>query len=193
MATRPGLTARSLTAAAAELADEVGLEQVTVSELARRVGVKPASLYSHLDGSQDLRGRISVLALTEIGDRLALALAGRSRRVALDALVTVMRDYAREHPGRWQATQVPITAPEAGPVGARVGALMLAVMEGYGLPETEQTHAVRVVGASIDGFVRLQTIGSLDHRTPDPEESWTRMTDALDTALRHWPVPGDPA
>ena len=187
MAARAGLTTDSLTASAADLADEVGFDRVTVSEVARRVGVKPASLYSHLSGSDDLRGRISVLALGELGDRLSIALAGRSGREALEALVTVMRTYALEHPGRWEATQVRITAPEAGPVGAKVSALMLGIMHGYGLPPQEQVHAVRLVGAAVDGFIRLQANGSFDRSDPDPETSWARMTQALDSTLRHWP------
>lgn len=188
MAARAGLTIDSLTLSAAQLADEVGFEQVTVSELARRVGVKPASLYSHLRGSEDLRGRISVLALTELGERLSIALAGRSRRDALDALVAVMRSYAQDHPGRWEATQVRITTPAAGPAGAKVAALMVGITIGYALPAQEQTHAVRLVGSTVNGFIRLQANGSFDHSDPDPETSWARMTHALDTALQHWPA-----
>ncbi len=45
---RAGLTPERLTRAAAELADEVGFGNVTVSALARRFGVKDASLYSHV-------------------------------------------------------------------------------------------------------------------------------------------------
>lgn len=188
MAARAGLTIESLTLSAAQLADEVGFEQVTVSEVARRVGVKPASLYSHLRGSDDLRGRVSVLALTELGDRLSIALAGRSGRDALDALVAVMRSYAQDHPGRWHATQVRITTPAAGPAGAKVSALMVGIMVGYGLPAQEQTHAVRLVGSTVNGFIRLQANGSFDHSDPNPETSWARMTQALDTALRNWPA-----
>lgn len=190
MSDRPPLTPESLTRTAADLADEVGFEAVTVSAVARRVGVKPASVYFHLAGTDDLRGRISALALTELGERLGLALAGRAGRDALAALVDAVRTFATEHPGRWESTQVRITAPEAEPAGARVGALMLAVVRGYGLPESEQTHAVRLIGSTVNGFVRLHVTGGFDRSDPDPEESWSRMTQALDTALTHWPTAG---
>ncbi|MCD9153040.1 TetR/AcrR family transcriptional regulator [Aeromicrobium duanguangcaii] len=185
---RPALNGQTLSATAADVADELGFEHVTVSEVARRVGVKPASVYFHLDGADDLRGRVSALALTELGERLALALAGRAGRDALEALVDAVRGYAVEHPGRWASTQVRITAPEAGAAGARVAALMLAVVRGYGLPPKEQTHAVRLIGSTVNGFVRLHVHGSFDHSDPDPEASWLRMTQALDTALTHWPT-----
>ena len=72
---RAGLTAERLARAGAELADEVGFDQVTVSALARRFDVKVASLYSHVKNSHDLRTRIALLALEELADRGAAALA----------------------------------------------------------------------------------------------------------------------
>lgn len=187
VAAHVGLTVTALTTAAAELADEVGFDQVTVSALARRVGVQPASLYAHLRGSDDLRTRISVLALGELGDRLAVALAGRAGREALQALIDVMRGYARQHPGRWAATQVRVDITQAAVVGTRISALMTGVLHGYGLAAEEQPHAVRFLGSTVNGFLHLEAIGGFDHSAPDAEQSWTRMTDALDSALRAWP------
>lgn len=57
--------------AGAELADEVGLENVTMSAVARRLGVKDASLYAHVRGLEDLRGRIALLAADEKTIRIA--------------------------------------------------------------------------------------------------------------------------
>lgn len=187
MAARVGLTREQLTTTAADLADAEGFDAVTVSALARRVGVQPASLYSHVRSTDELRGRVGVLALAELADRLALALAGRSGRDALAALVTTMRDQAREHPGRWAATQVRLHLPEAVDVGRRVSALTRAVLHGYGLPDDELNHAVRFVGSTVDGFVHLEATGGFDHSSPDAAASWERATDALDVALRHWP------
>src|ERR1044071_6506090 len=100
---RVGLTAERLTRAGAELADEIGFDQVTASELARRFEVKVASLYSHIQNTQDLRTRIALLALEELADRAADAVAGRAGKDALTALANVYRDYAAEHPGRYAA------------------------------------------------------------------------------------------
>ena len=71
---RVGLTGERLARAGAELADEVGFEQVTVSALARRFGVQVASLYSHVRSSDDLKARIATVALTELADQTAAAL-----------------------------------------------------------------------------------------------------------------------
>ncbi len=105
---RAGLTADRVVSAAADLADEVGFENVSLSALARRFGVKDASLYSHVRNLQDLRTRVAFLAGGELIDRIAVAVAGRTGRAALGAFADAYRSYALEHPGRYAATQIRI-------------------------------------------------------------------------------------
>jgi AcrR family transcriptional regulator len=187
---RAGLTTERLVRAGAELADEVGFDQVTVSALARRFDVKVASLYSHLKNSQDLKTRITLLALEELADRAADALAGRSGKDALAAFADVYRDYARRHPGRYTAARHPLD-PEtaAASAGPRHAQLTRAILRGYDLAEPDQTHAVRLLGSVFHGYVSLETAGGFSHSTPDSQESWTRILDALDSLLRNWPTP----
>ncbi|MFF7636365.1 TetR/AcrR family transcriptional regulator [Kitasatospora sp. NPDC008050] len=185
---RAGLTPERLTQAGAELADEVGFDQVTVSELARRFDVKVASLYSHVKNSQDLRTRIALLALEELADQAAEALAGRAGKDALTALANVYRDYAREHPGRYAATQFrldPQTA--AASAGVRHSQMTRAILRGYDLTEPDETHAVRLLGSVFHGYVSLELAGGFSHSAPDSQETWTRVLDALDALLRNWP------
>ncbi|MDF3299216.1 TetR/AcrR family transcriptional regulator [Streptomyces tropicalis] len=187
---RAGLTVERLARAGAELADEVGFDQVTVTALARRFDVKVASLYSHVKNSQDLRTRIALLALRELADRAADALAGRAGKDALAALGGVYRDYAREHPGRYEAAQLrldPETA--AASAGVRHAQMTRAILRGYDLTEPDQTHAVRLLGSVFHGYVSLEMGGGFSHSAPDTQETWTRILDALDALLRNWPAP----
>jgi AcrR family transcriptional regulator len=187
---RVGLTADRLARAGAELADEVGFDQVTVSAIAERFGVKVASLYSHVRNSHDLKTRIALLALEELADRAAEALAGRAGRDALTAFANVYRDYAREHPGRYAAAQLrldPETA--AASAGVRHAQMMRAILRGYDLPEPDQTHAVRLLGSVFHGYVSLETAGGFDHTPVDSQDSWSWTLDSLDALLRNRPTP----
>ncbi|MEV5397187.1 TetR-like C-terminal domain-containing protein [Streptomyces cellulosae] len=188
MTPRVGLTTERLTQAGATLADEVGFDHVTVSELARRFDVKVASLYSHVKNSHDLKTRIALLALEELADRAADALAGRAGKDALVALANVYRDYAREHPGRYAAAQFrldPETA--AASAGARHAKMTRALLRGYDLDEPDQTHAVRLLGSVFHGYVSIEMGGGFSHSAPDTEETWSRVLDALDALLCSWP------
>ncbi|GAB2701677.1 TetR/AcrR family transcriptional regulator [Kitasatospora kifunensis] len=187
---RVGLTTERLTQAGAELADEIGFDQVTLSELARRFDVKVASLYSHLKNSQDLKTKIALLALEELADRAADAVAGRAGKDALTALANVYRDYAREHPGRYAATQLRLDPQAAAAsAGLRHSQMTRAILRGYDLAEPDQTHAVRLLGSVFHGYVSLELGGGFSHSAPDTQETWSRILDALDALLRNWPAP----
>ena len=186
---RAGVTPERLVRAGAVLADEVGFDQVTVSALARQFGVKVPSLYAHVRNSHDLRTRIALLALEEMADRGAAALAGRAGRDALVALGDVYRDYAREHPGRYAAARMrldPGTA--AAGAGPRHSQMIRAILRGYHLSETDETHAVRLIGSTFHGFISLELAGGFDHSSPGAQQSWHRIMDGLDALLRAWPA-----
>lgn len=184
---RAGLTADRLARAGAELADEVGFERVTVSALARRFDVTVPSLYSHVRGSHDLLTRVALLALGELADRADEALAGRAGKDALAALGDVHRDYARAHPGRYDAARYRLD-PEAAAAsaGVRLAQQMRAVLRGYDLDDPDQTHAVRLLGSTFHGFVSLELAGAFDHSEPSTQTSWDRIIDSLDLLLRSW-------
>ncbi|MER7247188.1 WHG domain-containing protein [Kribbella sp. NPDC000426] len=185
---RAGLTGERLAHAGAELADEVGFDQVTVSALARQFGVQVASLYSHVRSSADLKARIATVALTELADQAATAVAGRAGRDALAALADVYRNYAHKHPGRYTATRfVPGSpTPEHVDSGRRHSELTRAVLRGYDLGEPAQTDAVRLLGSTIHGYIQLESAGTFGFTEPSSDDSWPRIIDALDTLLRSW-------
>ncbi|TYC68127.1 TetR/AcrR family transcriptional regulator [Streptomyces sp. CB01881] len=182
---RSGVTTERLTRAGAELADEVGFAQVTVSELARRFDVKVASLYSHVKSSHDLKTRIALFALEELADRAADALAGRAGKDALAAFADAYRGYARQHPGRYAATQYRLDPGDAAAsAGVRHAQMTRAILRGYDLAEPDQTHAVRMLGGVFHGYASLELGGSFSHTAVDPQESWDWVVDSLDSMLR---------
>ncbi|MFZ4298407.1 TetR/AcrR family transcriptional regulator [Streptomyces cinereoruber] len=195
---RAGLSAERVTAVGAELADEVGFERVTMAQVARRLGVKDASLYTHVRGLEDLRGRIALLAADEKTLRIAEATAGRAGKDALVAFADAWREYAHRHPGRYAATQStvridPETAANA-PGPRRAVELTYGMLRGYGLAEPDLTDAVRLLRSTFHGFVALEATGGFAHERT-PQQSWTRALDALHVLLEHWPASreGDPS
>lgn len=185
---RAGLTADRLAAAAADLADEAGFAGVTVAAVARGFGVRPASLYSHLRSTDELRVRVSALALDELATRGADAVAGRSGREALIAYADAYRDYARAHPGRHAALTHPVgDDPVAAEAGLRNARLLRAVLHGYRLAEPAQTHAVRLLGSTVRGFVELEGAGGFDRSRPSAAASWKQTLIALDALFSAWP------
>ncbi|NUO98776.1 MAG: WHG domain-containing protein [Nonomuraea sp.] len=185
---RAGITVERLTRAAADLADEIGFRNVTASALARGFGVKPAALYAHVKDLGELRVKVAELALGELADRAAAALAGRAGKDALVPFAHAYRSYAKEHPGRYAATQMELDAETLDvSVGRRHAELTRAILRGYDLTEPDQTDAVRMLHSTLHGYVTLETAGGFRRHPRDVDASWSRILDALDAVLRNWP------
>ncbi|KIF06320.1 TetR family transcriptional regulator [Streptomyces sp. RSD-27] len=186
---RAGLNAARLTEAAAEMADETGIENVSLSALARRFGVKDASLYSHVRNLRDLRVRVALLAGEEMTGRIAVAVAGRSGKDALVAFADAYRAYALERPGRYAASQMRFEPEEvAGSAGLlRSVELTYGMLRAYGLADPDLTDAARLLRSTFHGYVHLELSGAFGH-SREVRTSWARGLDALHVALENWPT-----
>jgi AcrR family transcriptional regulator len=143
-------------ASAAGLADEIGFQGVTMGLLADRLGVRAPSLYKHVGGLGGVRHRLAILALTELGEVVRDAAAGRSGRDALAAMLAA---------------------------GARVANLIAAVLRGYGLGEDEMSHAIRVIRSTVHGFAALEASRGFQWDA-EPDQSFEWMIGFLDRGLR---------
>ncbi len=171
--------------AAAGLADEVRLANVTMGLLAERLGVRTPSLYKHVSSQADLNRRIAVLALTELGDALRDALQGRSGRDALAAAARTIRAYVIAHPGRYSATiRLNADSPDDPVVaaGARVLDSLSAVLAGYQLDPADTVHALRLLRSLLHGFVVLEAAGGFEMDT-DVDESFEWLIGFVDRGL----------
>ncbi|MDQ1015319.1 TetR/AcrR family transcriptional regulator [Streptomyces afghaniensis] len=186
---RAGLTPDRLVAAAADLADEAGLDHVTLSALARRFGVKDASLYTHVRNLKDLRTRLALLTGGEMIDRIAAAVEGREAgRDTLGAFAAAYRAYALEHPGRYAATQLPIDQDllTDSPAMRRTADVTYGMLRAYGLDEPDLTDAVRLLRSTFHGYCALESTGAFG-APRDVQASWDRAIDALHVLLQNWP------
>jgi AcrR family transcriptional regulator len=182
---RAGIDRATVVAAAAELADAEGLEAVTLTRLAEELGVRPPSLYAHIDGLDDVRRRLGVRGSTELAAALGQAVEGRSGPDALRALAIAYRDYARAHPGRYAALQRArelADDDEARAAGEAVVRVTLAALRGYPLEGDEAIHAVRLIRITLHGFVSLEAAGGFAMDV-SVDETFERLLALLDLGL----------
>jgi AcrR family transcriptional regulator len=182
---RAGLSADAVVDAAAQLADREGLEAVTLARLAADAGVRPPSLYAHVDGLDDLRRRLATRGARELAAAMREAATGRAGGDALRAVAAAHRNFARRHPGTYLAAQ---RAPDAGDSDGRAAAgeavdVILAVLAGYRLEGDDAIHAARAVRSALHGFAVLETGGGFGIKL-DLDESFRRLVELLDQGLR---------
>ncbi|MGW1075428.1 TetR-like C-terminal domain-containing protein [Streptomyces sp. NPDC002537] len=184
---RAGLTADRLAEAAADLADDIGFRNVTVSAVARGFGVADASVYSHVKNVGELRTRVARLAASDLADHVTAAVDGRVRGTALAAFAYAYREFALAHPGRYEAAQVRL-APDvaAGSAGHhRLVEVTYALLRARGLTEPDLTDAVRFLRSAFHGFVTLEAGRGFGHAR-GVQASWERTVAALVDVMEHW-------
>lgn len=183
MPPRPGLDKRLVVNSAADLVNREGIQALTLSRLARQLGVRTPSLYNHVDGLHGLYRELALLNTRQLGDHLGNAVIGKSGPQALAAIAQAYRAYIKEFPGLYLAslqasgTQEPVDS-ELQAAEARVVEVALAVMASFGLKGEDGLHAVRGLRSLVHGFATLEVAGGFGLPL-DCDESFRRMVDIL--------------
>ena len=76
MTVRKGLTRQTVVDAAGDVVDMEGPTALTLSRVARELGVKPPSLYNHIAGLEQLQRDVALRAIDDLGHRLGAAAMG---------------------------------------------------------------------------------------------------------------------
>ncbi len=189
MSPRAGLDRKAVVEAAAALADEEGLESLTLARVAERLGIRAPSLYNHVAGLEGLRGEMAVFGVRELGRRIGRAAIAKSKDEAIEAIAAAYRAFVKERPGLYAATLRASGASDQPNPGLRsaeeeVVGVVLAVVASYGLQDEEALHAARGLRSLVHGFATLEVAGGFGLEL-DVDESFRRLVLAfLDGGLR---------
>lgn len=184
------LTREKVVEQAADLSDEIGFHELTITKLGRALGIAPPGVYRHVAEVDDLRRAISRFASREAAAVLSSACAGRSGADALAALASSLREWAKSHPGRYTALQV---APDPDDDGGQAATepvleVISSVLRAYRLQNEDLTDAIRIVRSALHGFISLE-IGEGFKQVRSLDATFTRLVSTLDAALTANGVP----
>lgn len=185
---RSGLTVVALTDAAVALADEQGLESLTMRAVAERVGIGVMTLYGYVPGKPELLELMldSVAGTTYAsGDRPA---DQGDWQAALRHMAE--RNYAHALTHGW-SVEVPVGRPILGPGICQKYEWELAPLDGIGLSDELMDHVVTTVAHLAAGAARWQL--GLDRVRADSQlsdESWWQLVQpALASAMADLQLP----
>ena len=167
------------------MVDEVGLSNLTLAALAKRLGIRQPSLYKHIDSMNDLQRSIAVRAKNQLAATLSRATVGRAQNDAIVSLSHAYRAWALEHPGRYAAAQ---WVPTPGDSEAEAADWASVEIVGVVLAATTSTATTpstppRTSRAALHGFVTLES--SFAHPA-SIDRSFDRLVLGLATALASW-------
>jgi AcrR family transcriptional regulator len=145
--TRVTLTRRSVVEGALALADEEGLEAVTIRRLAKRLGVTPMALYWHFRSKDELLDGVAASIFEEVN----LSVDGSARwqeqlRALLDSMVGVLRD----HPAGAILLSTRTVSSEG---GLRATEVVLDILRRGGFSPAEATQIARHALSTVANLV----------------------------------------
>ncbi len=176
MATRAGLDLKTVVQVAGELADSKGLHEVTLANLAEKLGVRTPTLYHYIDGLAGLRRELGLLALREMATSWGRAIMGKSGEEAVLALAHAYRDFVNKHPGLYAATVQAAYPddPEMEAAQTEVVESALLTLSAYKLEQQEAIHVVRMLRSLVHGFATLENGGGFGIPL-DRDETFERL------------------
>lgn len=162
--------------AALAIADERGLEAVSMRALAERVGVTPMALYRHVkDKAALLDGMVGRLLAALLPTDGADGAQERAWDERLDALAHACREVTRRHP--W-AAHLLFSRPAVTPDAVRaVDIIYLALVEA-GVPEPEVPRLERLISTFVIGFAASEASGRFTPGTLDPRGRRGQLPDS---------------
>ena len=157
MTARRGIDLDEIVDTAIALVEAEGLAALTLSRVARELGIRPPSLYFHVADLETLRRNVALRATEALGERLCNAAMGRAGGTALRAVAAEFRDYAVTHPGLYElSTRARPDDEEYASAGLRVIEPVIAILRAYDLHDDEAIHAARMLRSALHGFVSLE-------------------------------------
>jgi AcrR family transcriptional regulator len=180
MATRVGLSKATVIDAAAALADEAGLEQVTLASIAQRLGIRAPTLYHYFPGQVGLQRELALRGLRDLNDAMGHSVMGKSGDDAIRALAQAYRAFVKERPGLYAATVRAANDHDEAMVVAQTEVVDIALraLAGYHLTRDDAIHAVRMIRCIVHGTATLEVAGGFGIPL-EVDETFRRLLDAF--------------
>ncbi|WP_411346931.1 TetR/AcrR family transcriptional regulator [Paenibacillus sp. WLX2291] len=158
MSPRIGLTLDLIVKTASEIADEYGIQYITLAVVAKKLNVRSPSLYNHVDGLPGLRRAMALKGLEQLREMTMQAAVGRSRDTAIREVARAYLQFVRTQPGLYEAT---FYQPEQDDeplhnVSNQLLELWFQILREFELTDDGLVHAARGLRSVLHGFSSLE-------------------------------------
>ena len=168
---RSGIGKGDIIRVAAELTDEIGIDNITLKEVSKRLDIQSPSLYNHIGGLPELKEQVSLYVMERLREHMVRSTIGRTGIDALKEMGCAFIKFAREHTGMYETVQWMNIAGNVqnGSLFSDVIQLVYDIAEGLGVDELEASHIIRTVRSLAQGFANVEGHKGFSH--PSSAES----------------------
>ena len=183
---KKGLSSGEILEVAERLVQERGYDHFSLRELAARLEVKPASLYNHIGGIDELNTAVALKAAERLNRALKEAVAGVEPDDAFLRAALAYRAFAAENPELYKALmRMPASDDE---LVVRASwesfAPMRELILSYGADGTRTVHFLRSLRAAMHGFIELTGSGFMRRGDVQRDESYRVMIQGFLSKLK---------
>ena len=154
---RTGLDTNGIISRAAQMVNEVGLENITLKMLADDLGIKSPSLYNHIGGLEDLKMQLMIYGWKQMEQRIVQAVVGVSGYDAIKAGCYAFYEYATENPGIFNAMlwYNKFLNTETMEATSGLFSVLFKVTSSLNISEENCNHIIRTLRGFLEGFSLL--------------------------------------
>jgi AcrR family transcriptional regulator len=179
------LSAELVIQTAAVIADEHGIDSLTLTTVAKTLGTSQPALYRHVDSYDDLIRSLGLQAREMLAQRLTESAVGVAGEDAVRAVGLAWRKMVAEHPGLYAATdRFPCAGdPELEAAVDRVIRTLQMALADFDLSEDREVHVARTMRSAFHGFTHLEA-GDGHPLEQDLDDSFDQLIELLCSGIR---------
>ncbi len=186
---KKGLNSEEITRVAAEMIAEDGYAKFSLRELAARLGVRPASLYNHVNGIGEINVAVALDAATQMHNRIEEAVKDLPKEQAFLKGLAEYRAFAAENPELYKVLyRLSGTSEENASLIRRAAMYSIhplrKVVSAFALEEADLIHFMRCMRSTLYGFITLTSEGFLLRGGVPRDESYAFLSQMLLQTLR---------
>ena len=182
---RVGLDKNTIVKCAAELANESGLDKVTLKDIAQRLGIRPPSLYNHIGSLDELRRELMLYGWREMEDIVIRAAIGISGYDALRSMCRAFYGYATQNKGVFEAMLWYNKYADQSAMNAtsEMFSVIYRVLDSVKIPREKAEHLIRTLRGFLEGFSLLVNNSAFGHPA-DIDESFEISLEVIIAGIR---------
>ena len=158
---RQGLNRSAVIEAAIEFANQESFQALSLGSIARKLAIKPPSLYKHINSLEDLQDELGIRGATELTKKILSIEKKNNPKKELFEACLVYRNYALEHKALYDAIQPAMNrrSKEFQNVATLLLESIIPFVFALKVPKKNLIHAVRSLRSLLHGFIELERQG----------------------------------
>ena len=182
---RAGLDKKSIVKAAAELANEIGYDNISLKILAEHLGVRSPSLYNHISGLDELRHELMLYGWRCISSEIISAVNGLAGYDAICEMCRAFYRFASNNKGIFNAMlwYNKYADEETLEATKLLFSIMYSLFTQINIPRWKAEHIIRTFRSFLEGFSLLVNNDSFGH-SASIDESFDISLDILIAGMK---------